>query len=89
MLILESSSINLLWVDGISTSSISFKLMIMIKCIESLNNQCPQDWFKTQVVITKKGQSTIIWHMCYAKESGIWLITFIIICLLLQITMAS
>jgi hypothetical protein len=89
MLILESSSIKLLWVGGISTSSISFKLMIMIKCIESLNNQCPQDQFKTQIVITKEGQYTIIWDMCYVRESGIWLVTFIIICLLLQITMAS
>jgi hypothetical protein len=41
-------------------SSLALELMVMAKFKAFHNNQCPVDWFKTQVETTRLKQSTIV-----------------------------
>jgi hypothetical protein len=41
-------------------SSLALELMVMAKFEPFDNNQCPIDWFKTQVEITRLKQSIIV-----------------------------
>jgi len=41
-------------------SSLNFKLMEMVEWRASFNNQCPLDWFKTQIVTIGERQLTTI-----------------------------
>jgi hypothetical protein len=47
-------SIKLFIDDTILNSYLSFKVMIIVTCKTLVSNQCPQDWFNTQVILKKE-----------------------------------
>jgi hypothetical protein len=60
------------------------KLMEMAKWKASLNNQCPLDWFRTQIVTIGDKQLTIIWQICCVRRDGTFVFIFSELCLLYQ-----
>jgi hypothetical protein len=50
----KSISIKLFIDDTILNSYLSFKVMIIATCKTLESNQCPQDWFNTQVILKKE-----------------------------------
>jgi hypothetical protein len=78
----KSSSIRV-WKDGVFFYfSLNFKHMEMAKWRASLNNQCPLDWFRTQVVTTREKQSITTWQICHVKGGGILVVILTKLCLL-------
>jgi hypothetical protein len=59
-IIVESSSINWSKFCIIPTSSFNLEFIMMALFQASLNNQWSLDWFRTQVLITKDKQSTVV-----------------------------
>jgi len=67
---LELSSIKLPWASGFVNFSFNFKHTIMVDYNVSLNNQWPQEWFKTQALWIGERKSKLFWKMCKRKGGG-------------------
>jgi hypothetical protein len=68
--ILKSSTIKLIKVDGFVVSSLNFKHIIITNCNVSKSNQRLLDWFKTQVVMARDKESIIIFKICQVRKGG-------------------
>jgi hypothetical protein len=56
----KSSSIKSYKLTEILDSPLSFKIIMIVTFKASESNQCPQDWFNTQALITENKTSIII-----------------------------